>query len=201
MHRWAFKAPNRVLGSSFCCWIARQRLAQKECFSPTPRGQTPGGVLSPFSVRIALIMCLVNCWMLSAEGGASSPTVACLWWCARQSELTMACQGQAVYIYIYIYIYIYTHIYIYICIYIYIYMYMYMCINIFREREIHMIDMCIYICIYIYIYIYYQYYYYHDHYHYYVYYHDHCYYCYSLYIYIYDMALTPHNCTPCGGEV
>ena len=30
--KWAFRAPNQELDTSFCCWIAGQRLAEKDCF-------------------------------------------------------------------------------------------------------------------------------------------------------------------------
>ena len=73
--------------------LGRSTTAAVDCVDyarPTPdllskvRGETPGGVLSPFSVRTLLIMCFVSCCMWSAKGGASWLTMACLWWCVQQ---------------------------------------------------------------------------------------------------------------------
>ena len=121
---------NRRLESSFCCWIAGQGLAQKECFCP----QTPGGLGTPRGIYQTWhkneVLFLTNIIRATAR---------ILVWCLpRRAKATLASPGdmdstqprqECTYIYIYIYMYIYIYIYIHIDVYIYIYIerYMYVC--------------------------------------------------------------------------
>ena len=79
----AWKTPNQGLDSSFCCWIARPRLVQKECFV---HRQTPVSYHSILYYTIDYYNITQHNIIYTSEAGASACEI--FWELSRDSTCT-----------------------------------------------------------------------------------------------------------------
>ena len=105
MGRLAFGAPNQGLESSFCCWLAWQRFAQKERVSPKH-------AFSPYTCFLTPMLMYVtdNSFRKSDSIHRQHPEGlvyrSC---CLDSSTFVYACVNIYIYIYIYMCVYIYIY--------------------------------------------------------------------------------------------
>ena len=129
------KTPNQGLGSSFCCWTARQGLAQKECLCHRHRYKRQESLQRYCGLTFQRSSKRRSVLFVGSVFISQTLYVYIIQSQMIHYTICVICFNIHIYIYIYIhtYIHIYTHTYIQLCIYIYIHI----CIQTYIYIYIH----------------------------------------------------------------